>query len=71
MEKITKRTLEGLSILEEVKSLLLDLELLSQDLIQDIDSHGRLSEQDTEQVELLAEQWATSINEIEELLHIL
>ena len=71
MEQITKRTLEGLSILEEVKSLLLDLELLSQDLIQDIDSHGKLSEQDTEQVELLAEQWATSINEIEELLHIL
>ena len=71
MEQITKRTLEGLSILEEVKSLLLDLELLSQDLIQDIDSHGRLSEHDTEQVELLAEQWAISINEIEELLHIL
>lgn len=71
MEQITKRTLEGLSILEEVKSLLLDLELLSQGLIQDIDSHGKLSEQDTEQVELLAEQWATSINEIEELLHIL
>ena len=71
MEQITKRTLEGLSILEEVKSLLLDLELLSQDLIQDIDSHGELSEQDIEQVELLAEQWATSINEIEELLHVL
>lgn len=71
MEQITKRTLEGLSILDEIKSLLLDLELLSQNLIQDIDSHGKLSEQDTEQLDLLAEQWATSVNEIEELLHIL